>query len=84
MEGGDRQNDVTVLGKLCVGVCIGYSRHRQRSKARFSEQSNENLDTVMLIEVLRTRRTKRRATTTHDVASKPSNLFRSTYYLVSE
>jgi hypothetical protein len=46
LEDGDRQNDVTtVLGKLGVGVRTGYNQHRQRSKAGFSEQSNENLDT---------------------------------------
>jgi len=65
LEDGDRQYDVTtVLGKLGVGVCTGYSHHRQRSEAGVSEQSNENLDTAMLIEVLLTRRTKRESTTT--------------------
>jgi hypothetical protein len=65
LEDGGRLYDVTtVLGTLGVGVCTGYNQHRQRSKAGVSEQSNENLDTAMLIEVLLTRRTKRESTTT--------------------
>jgi hypothetical protein len=58
-----------------VGVCTRHNQHRQRSKAGFSEQSNENLDTATLIEVLLTGPTKRKSTSTQDVASKPEQPF---------
>ena len=64
MEDGGRQNDVTVLANLGVGVSTGYNQHRQHSTAAFSAHSKENLDSSMLIEVLLTRQTRRRSTTT--------------------
>jgi hypothetical protein len=47
-----------------MGVSAVYNQHMRRSMAGFSEKSNENLDSAMLIEVVLTSRNKRNSTTT--------------------